>query len=57
MREVSLKSGNLCAFPGCDALIITEDSLFIGQPCHIEAAEKGVVPAPLSFMRREKSWL
>src|SRR3954470_17123358 len=40
-REVFLKSGNLCAFPGCDALMMNEDGLFIGQLCHIEAAEAG----------------
>jgi hypothetical protein len=40
-RELFLKSGNLCAFPGCDTLMMTEAGLFIGQLCHIEAAELG----------------
>jgi hypothetical protein len=40
-RELFLKSGNLCAFPGCDTLMMNEDGLFIGQLCHIEAAEEG----------------
>jgi hypothetical protein len=40
-RELFLKSGNLCAFPGCTALMMNEDGLFIGQLCHIEAAEPG----------------
>jgi hypothetical protein len=40
-RELFLKSGNLCAFPGCDALMMNEAGLFIGQLCHIEAAEPG----------------
>jgi tetratricopeptide (TPR) repeat protein len=35
-------SGNQCAFPGCNNALITEKGLFIGQLCHIEAAnEKG----------------
>jgi hypothetical protein len=40
-RELHLKSGNLCAFPGCDAVMMNEDNCFIGQLCHIEAAEPG----------------
>ncbi len=40
-RELFLKSGNLCAFPGCGALMIDEEGNFIGQLCHIEAAEPG----------------
>ena len=41
LRELFLKSGNLCAFPGCRALMMNEDGIFIGQLCHIEAAEEG----------------
>jgi hypothetical protein len=37
VRELYLKSGNLCAFPDCDALMMNEDDDFIGQICHIEA--------------------
>jgi hypothetical protein len=40
-RELFLKSGNLCAFPGCHALLIDQDGTFVGQLCHIEAAELG----------------
>jgi hypothetical protein len=40
-RELFLKSGNLCAFPGCTALMMNEGGVFIGQLCHIEAAEPG----------------
>jgi hypothetical protein len=40
-REVFLKSGNVWAFPGCDALLMDEDGNFVGQICHIEAAEPG----------------
>jgi hypothetical protein len=41
LRELYLRSGNVCAFPGCDALMMDEDGNFIGQICHIEAAEPG----------------
>jgi len=41
LKQLLLKSGNLCAYPDCDALMMTEDGLFIGQICHIEAAEPG----------------
>lgn len=30
VREVFLKSGNLCAFPGCRALMMDADGTFIG---------------------------
>lgn len=41
LRELFLKSGNLCAFPGCNHLMMNLDGVFIGQICHIEAAEMG----------------
>lgn len=41
LRELFLKSGNLCAYPGCGALMMNVDGVFIGQLCHIEAAEEG----------------
>ena len=41
LREFFLKSGNLCAFPNCTALMMNEQGVFIGQLCHIEAAEEG----------------
>jgi hypothetical protein len=34
-------SGNKCAFPECDQPLVNEDGHFVGQFCHIEAAEKG----------------
>jgi hypothetical protein len=40
LRELFLKSGNLCAFPGCGALMMDAEGEFIGQVCHIEAAEE-----------------
>lgn len=40
LREIFLKSGNLCAFPGCGRLMMDADGTFIGQVCHIEAAEE-----------------
>jgi hypothetical protein len=41
LRELYLKSGNQCAFPDCTRLMIDSEGDFIGQLCHIEAAEKG----------------
>jgi hypothetical protein len=41
IRELFLKSGNLCAFPNCPSLMMDEKGVFIGQLCHIEAAEPG----------------
>jgi len=41
LRELFLKSGNLCSFPGCAKLMMNLDGVFIGQICHIEAAEEG----------------
>jgi|JI8StandDraft_1071087.scaffolds.fasta_scaffold58141_2 hypothetical protein len=40
-RELYLKSGNICAFPGCSNIMIDDEGNFIGQICHIEAAEDG----------------
>ena len=37
-RELYLKSGNQCAFPGCEKVMINSEGTFIGQICHIEAA-------------------
>lgn len=41
VRELYLKSGNQCAFPGCYNVMVDDNGNFIGQICHIEAAEKG----------------
>jgi len=41
LRELFLKSGNLCAFPGCTHLMMDHAGVFIGNLCHIEAAETG----------------
>ena len=41
LRELYLKSGNQCAFPACSRLMIDSDGTFVGQICHIEAAEQG----------------
>lgn len=39
VRELYLKSGNLCAFPGCTQVMMNATGVFVGQVCHIEAAE------------------
>lgn len=36
LRKLFLKSGNVCAFPGCHAIMMNENGDFIGQICHIE---------------------
>ena len=41
IRALFARSGNQCAFPGCTDQLIDENNLFIGQICHIEAAEPG----------------
>jgi len=41
LKRLFLLSGNFCAFPGCSKLMMDENGVFIGQVCHIEAAEKG----------------
>ncbi|MBQ9244654.1 hypothetical protein IJ182_00135 [bacterium] len=39
IRELFAKSGNICAFKGCNHLMIDEDGTFIGQICHIEGVK------------------
>lgn len=41
LRQLYMKSGNQCAFPGCTHPVIDEDGNFVGQICHIEAAMQG----------------
>lgn len=41
LRELFLKSGNQCAFPNCSDFMLNREGVFIGQICHIEAAEDG----------------
>ncbi len=37
-RELYIRSGNQCAFPDCDTVLMTRDGVMIGRICHIEAA-------------------
>ena len=41
LRELYLKSGNQCAYPGCLRPIVNSSGNYVGQICHIEAAEPG----------------
>ena len=41
LRELYLKSGNRCAFSGCKKSLFNIKGVFVGQICHIEAAEPG----------------
>lgn len=40
-RRLYLSSGNQCAFPGCNKMIINSDGVLLGEVCHIEAALPG----------------
>jgi tetratricopeptide (TPR) repeat protein len=33
------RSGNKCAFPGCDQPLIDDENIFVGQICHIEGVK------------------
>jgi hypothetical protein len=37
-RDLYLRSGNRCAYPGCNQPLMTADSVLVGQIAHIEAA-------------------
>ncbi|MEY9722113.1 hypothetical protein ABIA22_004667 [Sinorhizobium fredii] len=41
LRTLFLHSGNLCAFPDCSRLMMNAAGIFVGQVCHIEAADVG----------------
>jgi len=41
IRQLYLLSGNQCAFPGCSHPIILDSGEYVGELCHICAAEKG----------------
>ena len=40
-RLLFARTGNQCAFPGCNHPLIDEDDTFVAQVCHIEAARPG----------------
>lgn len=41
IRHLFALSGNLCAFPNCNHLLISATGGYLGHICHIEAAEEG----------------
>ncbi len=41
LRELYIKSGNECAYPGCHSVLVDENGKFVGEVCHIEAAMPG----------------
>jgi hypothetical protein len=41
LRALLAKSGNQCAYPGCFAELVTADNLFVGELCHVAAAQPG----------------
>ncbi len=40
-RDLYLRSGNRCAYPGCDQALMTADEVLVGRIAHIEAALPG----------------
>lgn len=41
LKALLAKSGNVCAFPGCQQELVTKKNLFVGELCHIEAVSSG----------------
>ena len=41
LKRLFSLSGNKCAFPGCQTRLVDRCKNFLGQICHIEAAEVG----------------
>lgn len=41
LRALYLLSGNRCAYPGCLQVMVDAEGDFVGEVCHIEAAEAG----------------
>lgn len=41
LNALFARSGNMCAFPGCNEELVTSRNQFVGQICHIEAALPG----------------
>jgi len=41
IKALFARSGNKCAFPGCTQRLVNDKNQFIGQLCHIEAANLG----------------
>jgi hypothetical protein len=41
LRDLFLRSGNECAFPGCDRRLVNHKGQWVGEVCHIEAALPG----------------
>jgi hypothetical protein len=41
LRALFARSSNRCAVPACQQELVTDDNLFVGQVCHIGAAEEG----------------
>jgi hypothetical protein len=41
VKELSLRAGNECAFPGCTTPLITESGVVLGEVCHICSDKPG----------------
>jgi hypothetical protein len=53
LRELFLKSGNLCVFPGCTEFMMDANGISVGEICNIEAAE--MVASSLMKAKRTRS--
>jgi len=40
IKALFAKSGNKCAFPGCNAPLVDDKDIFVGHVCHINAVRK-----------------
>ena len=52
LRELFLKSGNLCAFPNCERVMMNAKGIFVGQICHIEGVRGERFRATMSNEQR-----
>ena len=41
LRELYVLSGNLCANPGCETVLVNRKGTMVGEVCHIKAAKRG----------------
>lgn len=39
LTKLFAKSGNRCAYPGCNAPLVDDENIFIGQICHIQGVK------------------
>lgn len=58
LRDLFVHSGNECAFPGCDRVLVNAKGQWVGRVCHLEAAMPGgerFNPAMTNEDRRQRN--